>query len=110
MEDNSIGEEGSGVLRESHSRPVGLAGIEEESSEETRAPRVAARPYAPTKADMAEHYPLHLNYRSWCDDCVHGRATSAHHRSEDRPREGVTWSMDYTFLGKKCEDAEEGEG
>ena len=30
-------------------------------------PRVGLRPVQPTKAEIAEHYPLHLNYRSWCD-------------------------------------------
>ena len=31
---------------------------------EMRVPRVARRPILPTKADIAEHFPLHLNYRS----------------------------------------------
>ena len=77
--------------------------------EESREPRVAARPHAPTKAELAAHFPLHLHYRSWCPYCVQARATSAHHKTEGRPREGVTWSMDYCFLGENVEDDDEGE-
>ena len=79
-----------------------------EGSVETRAHRVVARPHAPTKAELAEHYPLRLNYGSWCADCVHGRAASAHHRPANQPREGVTWSMDYCFLGEACQDDDGG--
>ena len=50
-----------------------------ESHEETRQPRVGRRPMAPTKAEIEEHYPLHLNYRSWCEHCRarKGKARSA---------------------------------
>ena len=74
----------------------------EDGSEEVRVHKTAARPYAPTKAEAAEHYPLRLPYRSWCADCVDGCATSAHHRSENRPREGLTWCLDYCFFGAAC--------
>ena len=32
-----------------------------------------------TKADLEEHYPLHLNYRSWCAHCVAGKCKSTPH-------------------------------
>ena len=38
--------------------------------DEVRIPRVARRPVLPTKAEIDEHFPLHLNYRSWCAHCV----------------------------------------
>ena len=41
--------------------------------EESRTPVMPARPYSPTKAEIKEHYPLHLHYRSWCPDCVRGK-------------------------------------
>ena len=39
--------------------------------EELRKPRIGRRPILPTKAEVMEHFPLHLQYRSWCR---HGRA------------------------------------
>ena len=76
--------------------------------EEVRKPRVGRRPILPTKADLEEHYPLHLNYRSWCEHCVAGKARLAQHKVEpsDRERLGVTFSADYAFMG--AEEAEEG--
>ena len=73
-----------------------------EGSDEARVHKIAARPYVQTKAAMAELHQLHLAYRSLCAEYAHGRAASAHHRSGNRPCEGVTWSMDYCFLGEAC--------
>ena len=38
--------------------------VENEDGEETRNPRPVARPVGPTRAQIEERYPLHLNYRS----------------------------------------------
>ena len=77
----------------------------DDDEEEVRLPRRAARPYTPTKADWDEHLPLHLNYRDWCEDCVRAKAVCAPHRSStEEPLEGVTWNMDYCFLGDKPEE------
>ena len=76
-------------------------------AEEVRVPVVAKRPIAPTKAQLEEHLPLHLNYRSWCPHCVFGKAHSAHHRTaEEVESDGVTWHMDYCFFGKKSLEEE----
>ena len=32
--------------------------------------RIARRPLLTTKAEIVEHYPLHLNFRTWCAHCV----------------------------------------
>ena len=77
----------------------------DEDTAEFRVPRKALRPYTPTKADIEEHFPLHLNYRSWCPHCVSGRGLSTQHRSVAGPVEDVTWHMDYCFLGDKAEDS-----
>ena len=70
--------------------------------EETRNPKPAPRPVGPTKAQIDEHYPLHLNYRSWCPDCVWGKGHSKHHRAGDGgDKENVTWHMDYCFFTKE---------
>ena len=80
--------------------PVQGVPMPPEPHTEVRAPRVARRPFLPTKADIDEHYPLHLNYRSWCDHCVAGRARLAQHvvLPSDRERLGVTVHMDYAFM------------
>ena len=65
------------------------------------------RPVLPTKAEVEEHFPLHLNFRSWCEDCVAGKARLAQHivQTSDRERLGVTIHMDYAFM--TAEEAEE---
>ena len=84
---------------------------EEESmkmiEEEMRRPRIGRRPLLPTKADIDEHYPLHLNYRSWCEHCRAGKARLAPHVPEasDREKLGITISADFAFMGS--EEAEE---
>ena len=62
------------------------------------------RTYTPTKAELDEHYPLHLTYRSWCEHCGSGRGLSTQHRSVGGPVEDVTWNMDYCFVGDKLDD------
>ena len=61
----------------------------------------------PAKAGVLEHYPLHLNYRSWCKHSVAGKARLAQHMVADPgcERLGVTWNADYAFMG--AEEAEE---
>ena len=73
--------------------------------DEARGYERAARPYTPTTAELEEHLPLHLNYRDWCEDCVGAKALAAPHKSDhSEPLEGVTWNMDYCFLGDKLDD------
>ena len=77
-------------------------------TEEVRAPKIAPKPYIPTKAEVDAHYPLHAEYRSWCKHCVAGKASSRLHHAgnaEDEPL-GVTVSIDYCFM--VAEESEEG--
>ena len=54
----------------------------------------------PTQSELADHRLLHLNYRDWCEDCVRARALAAQNRTVvEESLEGVTWNMDYCFLG-----------
>ena len=49
--------------KDDHINPVpDIPGVEQH----IRQPRVGRRPMSPTKAEVEEHLPLHLNYRSWC--------------------------------------------
>ena len=78
-----------------------------EEEEEMRVPKIGRRPMLPTKAEVDEHFPLHLKYRSWCKHCRAGKARRAPHIVEpaDRERLGVTFSADFAFMG--AEEAEE---
>ena len=71
-----------------------------------RRPRVKRKPIAPTKQEVADHFPLHLEYRSWCSHCVAGKAISDRHMSGDKHEEslGVTWHSDYAFMGDEAEE------
>ena len=71
-----------------------------EAHEQVRQPRIGRKPMAPTKAEVEEHLPLHLNYRSWCEHCLAGKARQAPHLTEPHGREklGITFSADYAFL------------
>ena len=84
---------------EAEGRPV-------ESQEKMRKPRVGARPVLPTRAVIAEHYPLHLNYRRWCEHFRAGKARLALHLREpiDHEKLGVTVSSDYAFMGSEEAD------
>ena len=63
---------------------------------EVRLPRVARQPVPRTKADIEEYYSIHLNYRSWCEHCVAGKARMVE-------RLGVTVHMDSS--GERPADA-----
>ena len=69
--------------------------------EEVRKPRVGRRPILPTKAEVLEHFPLHLQYRSWCRHCRAGKGRLAPHIVEplDQERLGITFIADYAFMG-----------
>ena len=60
---------------------VGQDGFVEQRGDgiEVRQPATVMRPTAPAKAQLEEHLPLHLNYRSWCRHCVFGKAHAMHH-------------------------------
>ena len=81
---------------------------EEEEPEEVRAPKIAPKPYVPTKAEVDAHYPLHAEYRNWCKFCVEGKAASRLHHASNPLEEplGVTVSVDYCFMVP--EESEEG--
>ena len=48
-------------------------------AEEARAARPARDPGAPTQAERDAHASTHLPFRSWCDECVHGRRDAPPH-------------------------------
>ena len=77
---------------------------------EHRAPKVLARVAAPTRAMRDEHEASgHATYRPWCAHCVEGRGRSRQHRKVDRDVESEipVVSMDYGFLGPRCQLCDE---
>ena len=110
--DSSSSKSQIAVLGTSGLDSVGREGEDrkEHDDAETRTPVVVARPISPTKAQLEEHLPLHLNYRSWCPDCAGGKGHSAHHTaSSDEKLDGITWHMDYCFFSKKTFEEEDEE-
>ena len=49
------------------------AEIVEIEESEMKKPRVGVRPVLPTKAEVEAHFPLHLEYRSWCAHLSRGQ-------------------------------------
>ena len=88
-----------------------VPGLPDPSSDfEVRKHRVARKPTLPTKAEIEERFPLHLNYLSWCRHCVAGKARSNAHRRKDESDEklGVMWSADYSLMGGEYNEEEDG--
>ena len=83
-----------------------IDGKEKKEEVEMRKPRVGVRPVSPTKAEMEAHYPLHLEYRSWCAHCRAGKASLPPYSCEltDRDKLGITVSCDYAFMGSEEAD------
>ena len=78
---------------------------------EVRKHKIARKPVLPTKAEIDSHFPLHLEYRSWCKHCVSGKGRSNKHLQKDEDEEslGVTWHGDYAFTsGIGYDESEEG--
>ena len=84
-------EKGDGAEGEEGGRRHGEE-LECSEEEEVRDFKVARRPRGPTKKELEEHLPLHMEYRDWCEDCVAGRGVAAPHKrtAEGDEPDGVT--------------------
>ena len=79
--------------------------IDYDESQDVVAPKVAARPYTPTKAEIEAHEVTHLPYRNWCAHCVAGKGVSSPHVHGDAAeRIGITISLDYCFMGDEAKE------
>ena len=94
----------AGPETEEASAGEGVANGEGVDDEEVRAPRKALQPYIPSKAEVDDHDPLHLTYRSWCEQSIFGRGLNTQHRSTGEPVEDVTWNTDDCFVGGRLDD------
>ena len=68
--------------------------------EEEEQARVKSAPVLPTDKEREVHQVTHATFRSWCEECVAGRATEdSHKRSATQPLVPLV-AMDYGFLGR----------
>ena len=68
--------------------------------QECVAPRILPDPGQPTQKQMDDHRIDHLPFRSWCPECVAGRATGEQHIARKEEKQISTFSMDYLYLTK----------
>ena len=73
-------------------------GNDEETTQECVAPRILPDPGQPTQRQIDDHRIDHLPFRSWCPQCVAGRATGEQHQHRKEERNIPTFLMDYLFL------------
>ena len=90
--------DGGNVLASEGDKP------EEDDQEEARIPKIAARPYTPTKREREEHDATDLPYRSWCKHCVFGKGVHTPHFSSKDDGVSGTISVDYCFMGEEESD------
>jgi hypothetical protein len=77
----------------------------EHPAEEARAARPARDPGLPTQAERDAHAATHLPFRSWCDECVHGRCDApAHVRHKRVAGEVPEVAFDYAFVRRDDEE------
>ena len=83
--------------------------VEEIDDGEMRSPKIARTPQTPTKAEVAAHLASgHVDYRSWCPHCVHGRGMAHQHRTRpDEESEEVVVSIDYNFVTQEEEEEDQ---
>ena len=68
--------------------------------QECVAPRILPDPGQPTQKQLDDHRVDHLPFRSWCPECVAGRATGEQHLARKDQKQITTFSMDYLYLTK----------
>ena len=103
VQEDELGNYDEDELEESHDlMEDGLFGQEEEleEGEEAREGKTRALPKGPSAEQMRIHRLTHYPFRSWCPQCVAGRAKSwPHFRQEvDEVGEVPTICFDYCFL------------
>ena len=57
-------------------------------------------PGQPTQKQLEDHRVDHLPFRSWCPECVAGRATGEQHIARKDPTQIATFSVDYLYCTK----------
>jgi hypothetical protein len=86
---------GGEVLEEMREEPD-----DDDLCQECAPKRTLPDPGQPTQQQLEDHRVDHLPYRSWCPECVAGRATGEQHQKRGESKLITTFSMDYLFLTK----------
>ncbi len=73
---------------------------EDFEGQECVAPRILPDPGLPTQKQLDDHRIDHLPFRSWCPECVAGRATGEQHIARKEEKQISTFSMDHLYLTK----------
>ena len=109
--DSDEGEEATGKEDVAKDRPLSDRQDKEEESpieeEEAVKPKAATQPRLPTSEERRLHELTHVPFRSWCEHCQRGKASSRAHRRNQRQKvrrngeDGMDLpvvSMDYMYL------------
>ena len=73
---------------------------EEQSTEPTRKQKFAPDPGGFGRKEWQQHQCTHLLFRTWCEQCMRGRAMASHRRHRQRDQHRIaTIHMDYMFMG-----------
>ena len=62
--------------------------------------RILPDPGQPTQKQLEDHRIDHLPFRSWCPECVAGRATGEQHVKRKDEKRISTFSIDYLYCTK----------
>jgi hypothetical protein len=76
---------------------------EVEEEHEAKKPKAVRDPGSPTEEMIKEHDLTHLPYRSWCPQCIQGKAPDDAHRKTDKDEKCIIPQVvfDYGFLAKR---------
>ena len=80
---------------------------QEEHGEKVKA-RVHLTPDQPTAKEVEQHRDeQHINFRSWCADCVRARGTGEQHRARPDERKVPIFSFDYLIFDREDQRSDE---
>ena len=72
---------------------------DDEPQAEVQDNKIAADPFLPSAAEVEEHRITHMPYRSWCRECVEGKAIGEHRRPRSQHKSLIpVIGMDYFFM------------
>lgn len=69
--------------------------------EEGKEPNMRLAPKMPTPDEIERHYVTHIPFRSWCPECVKGKAKDYAHRRVEEHGEIPVVSTDYMFITRQ---------
>ena len=75
---------------------------EDPESEEVQASKIAPSPSLPSAAEVEDHRISHLPFRSWCKECILGKALGEQRSSKGHsPSKIAVIGVDYFYMTEK---------